>query len=98
LKNNKIFCLEIHEYPSHPAIWLKIFDEISGDNRQRLIDYRKVKEKEREDFRAAKIAKDKVTDTGAGIDNIDTTEEAKSRLLKSAKPEVPEVVKENKQK
>jgi hypothetical protein len=26
LKNNKIFCLEIHEYPSHPAIWLKIFD------------------------------------------------------------------------
>jgi hypothetical protein len=66
-------------------------DEISGDNRQRLMEHRRVKEKEREDLRAAKIAKSKADGTSAGTDGLDTANEAKNRFLT-----VPTAVEENK--
>jgi hypothetical protein len=58
----------------------------------KLVKTRKVKEKEREDLRAAKIANGKVDGTGAGTEGIDTAQKAKSRFL--AKPEVPDAVEE----
>ena len=71
-------------------------DEISGENRQRLMEHKRVKEKEREDLRAAKIAKSKAEDTSAGTDGVDTVNEAKSRFLTQSV--VPTVVEDNKSK